>query len=242
MLAACEDTTAWIILRSAESRLMRAKSKRCWTHIAKSQRYGRWSGPLHSTRIRGRRKHFSWLALDAAREAAFLNHLENTILTLPVIGNACVVDRPGYIARYAELYAPPWTLCKTAYAILIERSAKFARSQGKRLKIFYEEAGEKEDRDLEAYTKLLKTEGMPFNRDNAKAYDGLTPHDFQDILSGEPHRITKEVPMVQFSDLILYPIAKGGYDRTYRSICEANGSKKAYRLPPGCRSEIDVRY
>jgi hypothetical protein len=48
----------------------------------------RWSlkGPLHSTRIRGRRNHFSWLALDAAQEAAFLNDLETTILSLPVIG------------------------------------------------------------------------------------------------------------------------------------------------------------
>jgi len=173
------------------------------------------TGPLHSTKIRGHRKHFSWLALDSAREAAFLSHLENTILALPVIGNACVIDRPGYVARYSRLYAPPWTLCKTAYAILIERSAKFARAHGKRLKVFYEEAGEKEDRDLEEYTRLLKAEGMPFNRDSAKTYDGLRPREFQDILNGEPQRIKKAVPMAQFADLILYPIAKGGYDKMY---------------------------
>jgi hypothetical protein len=198
------------------------------------------AGPLHSTKIRGRRKHFSWLALDAARETAFLSHLENTILALPVIGNACVVDRAGYLARYSRLYAPPWTLCKTAYAILIERSAKFARSQGKRLKVFYEEAGEKEDRDLVEYTKLLKTEGMPFNRNTAKAYGSLEPRDFQDILTGEPQRITKQVPMVQFSDLILYPIAKAGYDETYVPYANLVRSKRLIDCHLDAASQLTV--
>src|SRR5208283_4889130 len=106
----------------------------------------------------------------------------------------------------------PWLLCKTAYAILIERAAKFAHANGKRLKIFYEEAGQKEDRDIEEYTKQLRSEGMPFDRNNAQSYSGLEGIEFQEILMGEPKRITKSVPMVQFSDLMLYPMAKGGYD------------------------------
>lgn len=202
------------------------------------------AGPLHSTKIRGRRKHFSWLALDAAREAAFLSHLENTILALPFIGHACVVDRPGYVARYSQLYAPPWTLCKTAYAILIERSAKFARLQGKRLKVFYEEAGEKEDRALEEYTKLLKTEGMPFNRDSAKPYGSLDPCDFRTIIDGEPQRITKEVPMVQFSDLILYAIAKGGYNKTYAPYANLVSAKRLIdcHLDAAAKLTLGIKY
>src|SRR5208283_1836659 len=67
----------------------------------------RWglTGPLHSTKIRGRRTHFSWLNRDKSREADFMIDLEQTILDLPIIGAACVVDRPGYVARYADKYA-----------------------------------------------------------------------------------------------------------------------------------------
>lgn len=157
-------------------------------HTDIAQRWG-LTGPLHSTKIRGRRKHFSWLNVDKAKETDFLSDLENTILGLPIIGTACVVDRPGYVARYAEKYTEPWLLCKTAYAILIERAAKFADLNRKRLKIFYEEAGEKEDRDIEEYTKLLRSEGMPFDRNNSQPYSGLEASDFQSILMGEPNRI-----------------------------------------------------
>lgn len=188
----------------------------------------RWSlkGPLHSTKIRGRRNHFSWLATDAAREAEFLNDLEKTILSLPIVGAACVVDRPGYVARYKERYREPWLLCKTAYAILIERAAKFAMARGSRLLILYEAAGEREDRDLVEYTKLLKTEGMPFDRESSASYGCLGPKEFREILSGEPQRITKQVPMVQFSDLLLYPIAKAGYEPEYPPHSKLKNAKR----------------
>jgi len=205
---------------------------------AHSDLFARWKlkGPLHSTKIRGRRKQFAWLAIDAATEAEFLLDLEKTILELPIVGTACVVDRPGYVGRYKGKYEQPWRLCKTAYAILIERAVKFVKSNGHRLKIFYEEAGENEDRDLEEYNKLLRSEGMPFDKNNAKPYDELRPEDFRSLIAGEPQRITKKVPMVQFSDLILYPIAKGGYDPTYRPyarLIETN------RLIDCCVSEND---
>jgi hypothetical protein len=120
------------------------------------------------------------------------------------------------VARYKGKYEQPWLLCKTSYVILIERALKFARSNNNRLKIFYEGAGESEDRDLEEYSRLLRSEGMPFDKDSARPYDGLRAEDFRMLIAGEPQRITKNVPMVQFSDLILYPIAKGGYEPTYR--------------------------
>jgi len=81
-------------------------------------------GPLHSTRIRGRRGEFSWLGTDPARENDFLTELETMILNLPVVALACVIDRPGYVARYRGKYSEPWLLCKTAFAILVERGAK----------------------------------------------------------------------------------------------------------------------
>jgi hypothetical protein len=39
--------------------------------------------------------------------------------------------------------------------------------------------------------------------------------DYQRIVLGEPRRKTKKVPMIQLADLVLYPMAKGGYDPAY---------------------------
>ena len=177
----------------------------------------RWklTGPLHSTRIRGRRGQFTWLGRDKAQESDFLAELEEMILAMPVIGIACVIDRPGYVARYAERYKQPWLLCKTAFAILIERSAKFAERSGGWLEIFFEESGKKEDRDILSYARALETEGMPFDGANSKDYESLRPDDFKSILVGQPRRITKEAPMAQIADLLLYPMVKGGYDDSY---------------------------
>jgi hypothetical protein len=173
------------------------------------------SDPLHSTKIRGRRDAFAWLGLDQSREADFVNDLEQMILGLPIKGLACVVDRPGYVARYSEKYRQPWLLCKTAFAILIERAAKYVVRKDARLQIFFEQAGKNEDRDIVKYARLLETEGMPFDRRSSEGYGGLQPSDFKSIVIGQPKRIKKKVPMAQIADLVLYPMAKGGYDSSY---------------------------
>jgi hypothetical protein len=134
--------------------------------------------PLHSTKIRGRRDSFAWLGKDQAKEYDFLSELEWTILGLPVVGLACVVDRPGYVARYADRYETPWLLCKTAFAILVERAAKYAAKCGAKLQIYFEQAGEKEDRDILSYAKLLETEGMPFDPGTSGAYGGASTQRF----------------------------------------------------------------
>lgn len=171
--------------------------------------------PLHSTKIRGRRGNFAWLGDDEKKEAEFLADLEQTLLDLPVLGIACVIDRPGYAARYAKKYPQPWLLCKTAFAILVERSVKHAQRCGARLEIYFEQAGKAEDRAIQRYAKLLETEGMPFDRDLSGGYQGLKPDEFKEIILGQPNRITKNVPMAQVADMLLYPIVKGGYDPTY---------------------------
>ena len=99
-------------------------------------------------------------------------------------------------------------------------------ARGSRLLILYEAAGEREDRDLVEYTKLLKTEGMPFDRESSASYGCLGPKKFREILSGEPQRITKQVPMVQFSDLLLYPIAKAGYEPEYPPHSKLKDAKR----------------
>ncbi len=174
------------------------------------------SYPLHSTRIRGGRQEFSWLGRDQERAERFKKELSQFLLSLPVIGIACVIHRPGYVTRYSKFYGKDtWLMCKTAYSILVERSAKFARSRDATLEIFFEQAGKHEDRDILAYTKALKSTGMPFDQGRSEGYAGLKPDDFKSTILGDPRGRTKKTPMIQLADLFLYPIAKGRYDAEY---------------------------
>jgi len=182
--------------------------------------------PLHSTRIRGGRQEFSWMGRDQERSERFKRELSQFLLSLPVIGIACVIHRPGYVNRYASFYGKDtWLMCKTAYSILVERSTKFARSRGATLEIFFEQAGKQEDRDILAYTKALKSTGMPFDQARSEGYGGLGPDDFRSLVLGDPRGRTKKTPMIQLADLFLYPIAKGRYDPDYvpyRELMTAN--------------------
>lgn len=181
--------------------------------------------PLHSSRIRGHRGSFSWLRTQPERAEPFLADLQKFLLAQPVLGIACVVDRPGYVARYSERYGgEPWLMCKTAYAILLERAAKHARRMNAQLEVFFEQAGKVEDRDIKTYTRLLKRNGMPFSAETSEAYGALKADDFKALILGEPRERTKKTPMIQVADLYLYPMVKGGYDpdyAPYRALMDA---------------------
>lgn len=200
--------------------------------------------PLHSNKIRGGRGHFGWLK-KPENSRLFFPDLDAFMLDLPVIGIAAVIDRPGYVARYREAYAERlWLMCKTAYSILIERAAKYADSQGRTLRVFFEESGKAEDRDLQAYAKSLKADGMPFDGNKAAAYGSLTAADFRRVVRGEPKRRTKKTPMIQLADLMLYPMAKGGYDPAYRPYVDlmAAGRLIDAQLRPQDRPLLGIKY
>ncbi len=173
-------------------------------------------GPLHSTKIRGKRDQFRWLRQDDRECGDFYTELEALLLTIEAIGIACVIDRPGYIERYREKYGSQrWTMCKTAYCILIERAVKFAQKTNAVLEVFYEAAGKTEDRAILDYARALKTDGMPFDPGTSGQYRCLVASDFQRSILGDPQRRTKSSPLMQIADLYLYPMAKSGYDRSY---------------------------
>lgn len=195
--------------------------------------------PLHSSRIRTGQGKFAWLK-KPDNAASFIPALEEFLLSLPIIGIACVIDRPGYVARYKETYPESlWYMCKTAFSILVERAAKFADQEGRNLEIYFEETGKKEDRDITAYMRALKTKGSPFNQETSGAYQPLLPKDYSRIILGEPRRKTKKLPLLQIADLVLYPIAKGGYDPTYRPYKKL---KEAGKLIDSFFSEEEVRW
>ncbi|MBS0155182.1 MAG: DUF3800 domain-containing protein [Nitrospira sp.] len=182
--------------------------------------------PLHSSSLRGGRGNFAWLK-KPENAGLFMPALQEYLLSLPLLGIACVIHRPGYVARYKNTYRESlWYMCKTAFTILVERSAKYADEQGRKLEIVFEGTGKREDRDIKRYLKELKTIGNPFNQQSSQGYRPLSPADFTRIILGEPHQKTKDIPMLQVADLILYPIAKAGYDRSYRPYVKLKEERK----------------
>lgn len=200
--------------------------------------------PLHSSKIRGRRGKFAWLK-GSKSSGKFLNELRDFLIEIPVLGTACVIDRPGYRKRYEGQYQGHlWSMCKTAFSILIERSAKFADKHNRQLEVFHEMSGKKEDRDIRSYMKELKQFGSPFSTESSSAYRPLQPADYRRIVLGEPQQRTKNTPMLQIADLFLYPIAKGKYDKDYRSYCDLlnNGKLINSALSEEEISSLGVKY
>src|SRR5262249_37721211 len=61
--------------------------------------------PIHSVDIRGKRENFLWLLRsNEGQRNAFYEQLYQFMREAPVLGLACVIDRPGYNGRYKEKY------------------------------------------------------------------------------------------------------------------------------------------
>jgi Protein of unknown function (DUF3800) len=181
--------------------------------------------PLHSNSIRCAKRSYLWLKKDPERAALFFADLEKLICDLPGLAIACVIDRPGYNVRYAERYGKKrWMLCKTAYTIVVERAAKLAMRAERRLRVYVEATGPKEDRAIKSYHSDLLANGMYFNAATSGKYSPMTAEEFSKVLLKEPKFVPKSHPLSQLSDLLLYPIIKGRYDpkyRPYRSLRNA---------------------
>ena len=178
----------------------------------------RWSidYPLHSVEIRHHREHFSWLARDRFERAKFMSDLSRTLLSLDILGLACVIDRPGYDARYREQYGHrQWHLCQTAFAIVVERAAKFARIIDRKLRVLPERTSKGDDDRLVRYYNDLRTRAAPFAKTSSAQYSPLTADEFRETLY-EIRFKTKSSPMAQIADLYLWPMALAGYEPQYR--------------------------
>lgn len=182
--------------------------------------------PLHSRAIRGGRGEFGWLKTPE-RAGIFLGALEEHLLSLPITCISCVVSRPGYVPRYKQVHKEKlWFMCKIAFSILIERAAKHVDACGGTMEIYFEQTGKKEDRDLIRYMRDLKSTGLEFSSATSAQYTPFTPEDFRRVCLGKPARKTKATPMIQIADLVLYPMAKAGYDPEYRPFAKLKQAGK----------------
>jgi hypothetical protein len=170
--------------------------------------------------VRGTTKGFAWLKNAQDDEAKkFYEELYLLMRDVPAIGLACVVDRPGYNARYLEKYGKNrWSLCKTAFNVAVERAAKYARKEGCRLRVAPERCNKPEDGLLKQYYEDLRSVGLPFAQTTSEKYSPLTRQEFRETLFEFKPKY-KTSPMAQFADLYLWPICMGGYHQSNRT-CE----------------------
>lgn len=173
--------------------------------------------PLHSSEIRSQNEGFIWLRGKTEQEQTdFYEELYCLMRDAPVIGIACVIDRPGYNARYEKLFIENrWMLCKTAFSVVVERSAKHAASTGHRLRVLPEKCNKTEDRLLKTYYDELKATGLPFDKENSDKYEPFSQEQFSRTLFDLRFK-AKTSPLTQLADLFLWPICMGGYHRGNR--------------------------
>ena len=177
--------------------------------------------PLHSTDMRGMRGNFRWLQDNTKDAKRFYSELNTFLKSLPVLGFAAVIHRPGYNVRYGERYGSArWRLCKTTHHILLERVAKYVEKNDATFEVFFEQCGRVEDQSIKQYSRELKKEGQPFNTTTSAKYAPLEQQVFKKRMLGEPRERTKKCCFTQIADLYLYPMVKRKYDPNYRAWVE----------------------
>ena len=95
-------------------------------------------------------------------------------------------------------------------------TSEFAAQSQRRLVVYIEETGNREDKEIREYHNNLRIKGMFFDPDNSQKYAPLNANGFAETLFAKPNFITKDHPLAQFADLVVYAIAKGRYDPNYK--------------------------
>lgn len=203
------------------------------------------SHPLHSVRIRSRQGNFAWLGTLAPETfIQFMEDLTRMLYAVPLVGTACVIDRPGYNARYKEKYGSErWHLCKTAFTVVVERAAKYAQSLNRKLDVMVEKTNKDVDRNTKSYFENMKIEGNPFDAETSAKYGPMSGESLANTLYDFKTK-DKESPMIQLADLYLYPICRGGYEPLYRPYQGLRDHKKLRDdyLEPAQLDVLGIKY
>lgn len=190
------------------------------------------------------KKHFSWLAkVSQHKRDEFWRDWRTVLTEAQVIGLGCVVDRPGYVARgYLEKHKDKWLLCRSAFDITVERAAKIARRERRKLHIVFEQDPGIND-IVTGYFRNLKENGLAFDVANSDKYGPLTRREFAETLGRIQHK-PKSHPLLQIADSYVYAIARFGYDKKYPLYRHLRDRLKIaeYALPNECLPHMGVKY
>ncbi len=174
--------------------------------------------PLHSSEIRNSRDNFAWLGKGEKTRVEFLENLNDFLTDLPAIGFGVVVSRSRYNKRFREQYGQGrWELCKSAHPILVERVVRYLLrvDPEARLRIIFEGSSGAENKLIVEYTRDIKRDGHPFQKDNADKYTPLAPRVYDRVIIGDAQSQPKSNFFLQIADLYIYPIAKRAYQPAY---------------------------
>ncbi|MGR9144840.1 DUF3800 domain-containing protein [Rhizobium leguminosarum] len=202
------------------------------------------TSPFHMTDMINERSKFSWLGRRTQRERdEFWSEYREFLANVPAVGIGCVIDRAGYAARgYAEKHDDKWLLCRSAFDIVVERSAKYAVSQGRQLNIIFE-SDVAMNSVVESYFTNLKENGLEFDKNNSGKYQPLDVADFQSTLTSIENR-PKENKLLQIADSYIYAIARRGYDKKFDVYRRLMDSKRIIDclLEKDAVSALGVKY
>lgn len=199
------------------------------------------NAPLRSADIRAHSGNFHWLkGLSNERRESFYEELYHLMSHAPTLGIACVIDRPGYNARYREKYGRErWMLCKTAFNVVVERAAKHAMTLGCKLDVNVEKGDKKTDAVIRGYYKDLRAKGMPFDAASSSKYEPMGTTDIAKVVYDLRFK-GKSSPLMQLADLYLWPMCMGGYNPQVRPYQRLIEDKKLIDSVLG-KAEIPVR-
>jgi len=183
--------------------------------------------PFRSYDIRNRTARFRWLAtLPPEQYRVFMAQLTELIGSLPIHALACVINRPGYNKRYIDKYGPRrWKLCRTAFNIAVERAAKLAIHKNVRLRVYAERSDKVTEAQFKGYFDEMRRVGLPFDARNSERYRPLSAGQLRSTLF-EFRIKTKDSPLMQLADLVLWPVCHGGYDKKHRAYAELSKAGK----------------
>ncbi|MBP2462840.1 MULTISPECIES: DUF3800 domain-containing protein [unclassified Rhizobium] len=177
----------------------------------------RWgiTTPFHITDMINERGRFSWLGRRTQKERdAFWSDYREFLAAVPAVGVGCVIDRAGYAARgYVKKHDDKWLLCRSAFDIVVERAAKFAQANDRKLNIIFESDAAMNG-VIEGYFKNLRENGLGFDKANSGKYKPLTQIELAETLTSIENR-PKQNRMLQIADSYVYAIARRGYDKKF---------------------------
>lgn len=184
-------------------------------HAAIAQKWG-VKAPFHITEMLAAKGRHSWIGrLSEVDRERFWSDYKSFLAALPVLGLACVIDRPGYVARgYLEKHGSSrWLLCRSAFDIAIERAAKYAISKEKKLSVVFE-SDPPINETVKGYFQNLKNNGLEFDPANSGKYQPLSKEEFASTLSTIEYK-QKSSTMLQIADSYIYSLSRGKYDRLF---------------------------
>lgn len=200
--------------------------------------------PLHSVDMRHAARDFTWLRRGSPEYEPFMRDLTRMLTAIPVTGLACVIDRPGYDARYRPKYGRnQWHLCRTAFSIVVERAIKYALSAGCRLRVLPERSSKDDERRIRSYYEALRLGGCPFDSTTSRGYAPLVADQCKATLI-ELRFKAKTSPLAQIADLYLWPILRERYRPGFRpyQVFLMAGTLIESRLKPEELSSLGTKY